>query len=225
MFVSHTSAVAGAQDLSASETAVRQFAPLAARGYDVVVIDPPWPFKTRSPKGQLKSASMHYRIMTLAEIKELPVGELLKDDAVVFLWTTGPLLDEAIPTLKGWGITYVAHFAWRKVSRNGKKQWGTGYWARSCHETVLLGTVGKPPCFSLPSCFDGLRREHSRKPDEFFQMVTERTPGLRRADVFSREHREGWDSWGDEIGKFASPSSCVESSGAAARPEACGRAP
>ena len=142
-------------------------------------------------------------VMTLAEIMELPVRELLKDDALVYLWTTGPLLHEAITTLKAWGITYAAHFAWRKVSRNGRMLWGTGYWARSCHETVLLGTVGKPACFSLPSCFDGVRREHSRKPENFYHMITERTPGLRRADVFAREKREGWDVWGDEVEKFS----------------------
>ena len=206
MFVSNTSALTGVQagdDFPEPETAVSLFAPLTARSYDVVVIDPPWTFKTRSPKGQRKSASMQYRVMTLAEIMELPVRELLKDDAVVYLWTTGPLLHEAIATLKAWGITYAAHFAWRKVSRNGKMQWGTGYWARSCHETVLLGTVGKPPCFSLPSCFDGVRREHSRKPEEFYRMITDRTPGLRRADVFAREKREGWDAWGDEVEKFS----------------------
>jgi N6-adenosine-specific RNA methylase IME4 len=187
-------------------TAVSFFDPLVARSYDVVVIDPPWPFKTRSPKGQLKSASMHYRIMTLAEIMELPVRELLTDNAVVYLWTTGPLLHEAIVTLKAWGITYAAHFAWRKISHKGKMQWGTGYWARSCHETILLGTVGKPACFSLPSCFDGVRREHSRKPDEFYDMVAHKTPGLRRADLFARQKRDGWHCWGDEVEKFSSVS-------------------
>ena len=63
-----------------------------------------------------------------------------------FLWTTGPLLDEAIATLKAWGITYAAHFAWRKVSRNGKKQWGTGYWgaqlSRDQAQQLTSGEVG-----------------------------------------------------------------------------------
>jgi N6-adenosine-specific RNA methylase IME4 len=164
MFVSNTSALIGAQAGARPElaTAVWFFDPLPARSYDLIAIDPPWPFKTRSPKEEGKSASMHYSVMDLPKIMELPVRELLKDDAVVYLWTTGPLLDEAIATMKAWGITYVAHLAWRKVSRNGKMQWGTGYWARSCHETVLIGTVGKPPCFGLPSCFDGVRREHSQ---------------------------------------------------------------
>ena len=215
MFVSNISALTGTQvgdEFAQPEAATWFFDPLVARSYDVAVIDPPWPFKTRSPNGQRKSASMHYRVMTLAGIMGLPVRELLTDSGVVYLWTTGPLLDEAIATLKAWGITYAAHFAWRKISRNGKMQWGTGYWARSCHETILLGTVGKPPCFGLPSCFDGVRREHSRKPDEFYEMIAKKTPGLRRADVFSREKREGWDCWGDEVGKFAPARSIAESS-------------
>jgi len=55
----------------------------------------------------------------------------------------------------------------------------------------------------LPSCFDGVRREHSRKPEEFYRMITDRTPGLRRADVFAREKREGCDAWGHEVEKFS----------------------
>jgi MT-A70 len=93
---------------------------------------------------------------------------------------------------------------WRKVTRNGKVRMGCGFWARTMHEPVLLGTVGKPPKFTLPSCFDGIAREHSRKPDEFYRMITERTPDLRRADLFAREKREGWDAWGDEFEKFSS---------------------
>jgi N6-adenosine-specific RNA methylase IME4 len=73
------------------------------------------------------------------------------------------------------------------------------------HEPVLFGTVGKPRKFTpaLPSCFDGIAREHSRKPEEFYRMITDRTPGLRRADLFAREKREGWDAWGDEVEKFS----------------------
>src|SRR4029077_13579713 len=136
-------------------------------------IDPPVPFKTRSEKGQGKSPSQHYRIMTLAEIKALPVRELLKPNAVVFLWAQGRSLDEAFATLAAWGITYKTEHIWRKLTRNGKVRWGTGFLARSMHEQILRGAVGKPKRFALPSCLDGIAREHSRKPDEFYQMVIE----------------------------------------------------
>jgi N6-adenosine-specific RNA methylase IME4 len=183
------------------------FDPLAARSYDLIVIDPPWPFKTWSAAGQGKSASTHYRVMTLADIKTLPVRELLKDDAVVLLWATGAMLAQAVAVMEAWGITFKTELAWRKVTRNGKVRMGLGFWARSMHEPVLLGTVGKPLKFTLPSCFDGIAREHSRKPDEFYRMITDRTPDLRRADLFAREKREGWDAWGDEVEKFSSASS------------------
>jgi N6-adenosine-specific RNA methylase IME4 len=187
---------------SESQTGLWLFDPLVSHSYDLLVIDPPWPFKTWSPDGQAKSASKHYRVMTLGDILALPVRELLKPNAVVLLWTTGAMLAQAVAVMSAWGITHKTELAWRKVTRSGKVRMGCGFWARSMHEPILLGTVGKPPKITLPSCFDGIAREHSRKPDEFYRLITERAPGLRRADLFAREKREGWDCWGDEVGKF-----------------------
>jgi len=186
----------------ALETVGWRFAPLMAHSYDLVVLDPPWPFVTWSAAGQGKSGSKHYRIMTLADIKELPVRGLLKDDAVILLWSTGAMLAQAIAVMEAWGLAFKTEIVWRKVTRNGKVRWGCGFWARTMHEPLLLGTVGKPTKFTLPSCIDGIAREHSRKPQEFYNMIKERTPGLRRADLFARENRDGWDCWGDEVGKF-----------------------
>jgi len=142
--------------------------------------------------------------MPLAQIMALPVRELLKPDAIVYLWATGAMMPHALATMEAWGIAYKTSFVWRKVTPNGKVRLGTGRWAQSGHELVLLGTVGKPRCYLMPSIFDGIAREHSRKPDEFYDKVAKKTPGLRRADLFAREKREGWDSWGDEVGKFSS---------------------
>ena len=211
MFVSNAGALTRAQDFPAPETAAWRFAPLAAHSYDLVVVDPPWHFKTWSPAGQTsKSASGQYRTMPHAEIMALPVRELLKPDAIVYLWATGAMLPHALATLRAWGIVYKTSFVWRKVTRNGKVRWGTGRWAQSGHELVLLGVVGRPRYFLLPSIFDGIAREHSRKPDEFYGIIAKKTPGLRRADVFAREKREGWDCWGNEVGKFSSVCSGTE---------------
>jgi N6-adenosine-specific RNA methylase IME4 len=150
--------------------------------------------------------------MTLAEIMALPVRKSLKDHAVVLLWTTGAMLGQAHEVMRAWGITYKTNLVWRKVTPSGKVRMGCGFWARTMHEPVLLGTVGKPPKFTpaLPSLFDGIAREHSRKPEEFYRMITDRTPGLRRADLFAREKRKGWDCWGDEVEKFSPASSHAE---------------
>lgn len=215
MFDSNISALTCSQvgdDLLTSETASWFFDPLPVDSYDLVVIDPPWPFATWSPAGQGKSPSKNYCTMPLADIMALPVRALLKDDAVVYLWATGAMLEGAHEVMAAWGITYKTELVWRKVTAAGKVRWGCGYWARSMHEPVLLGTVGKPSKFALPSCFDGLAREHSRKPDEFYHMIIERTPGLRRADIFARQKREGWDCWGDEVEKFSSASGIMSAS-------------
>src|ERR1700752_312328 len=125
---------------SESQTAVSFFDPLVAHSYDLIVIDPPWPFQTWSQKGQGKSASIHYRIMTLADIMALPVHQLLKDNAVVLLWTTGAMLAQAVALMQAWSIEYKTSLVWRKMTSNGKVAMGTGFWARSMHELILLGT-------------------------------------------------------------------------------------
>jgi N6-adenosine-specific RNA methylase IME4 len=203
-FTSSAAGVQAAAHFSESQTAVSFFDPLVAHSYDLIVVDPPWPFATRSPKGQGKSASKHYRTMALPDIMTLPVRDLLKPHAIVLLWTPGHMLEQALAAMKAWGISFKSEIAWRKVTPGGKVRMGCGFWARSMHEPILLGTVGKPRKFTLPSCFDGIAREHSRKPGEFYLLISERTPGLRRADLFAREQREGWDRWGDEVGKFSS---------------------
>ncbi|WP_281015481.1 MT-A70 family methyltransferase [Rhodoplanes serenus] len=80
---------------------------------------------------------------------------------------------------------------------------GTGYRVRTLHEPILVCITGNPTHRPFPSLFDGVAREHSRKPDEFYGVVRRCTPGaLVRADLFSRETREGFIGWGDEHRKF-----------------------
>jgi N6-adenosine-specific RNA methylase IME4 len=179
------------------------FDPLLPLSYDVIVADPPWPFDLYSSKGGRKSATAHYSTMTLDDIAALPVGTLAQRDAILLLWVTAPRLPDCQQVMRSWGFTYKTELVWRKTTRNAKVRMGPGYWARTMHESVLLGTIGRPSKFSaFPSLFDGLAREHSRKPDEFYRLVLKHTSGLRRADLFSRETRAGFDGWGDEHRKF-----------------------
>jgi len=178
-------------------------APLIPMSYEVIAADPPWRFRTWSETNQAKSASRHYDLMMLDDIKALPVGKLAQRDCLLLLWCTAPMLPQALDVMSGWGFEYKSSMNWRKVTESGKVRMGTGYWARSMHEQVLIGAIGKPRKFSaFPSLFDGIAREHSRKPDEFYLLVEKHTAGLRRCDLFSRENRLGWDAFGAEVGKF-----------------------
>lgn len=179
------------------------FDPLPLFGFDLLAVDPPWSFSLYSAKGEEKSPQAQYDCMALADIQALPVGQLVGANAWLFLWATAPLLPEAIDTLRRWGFAYVTRLTWRKVTRNGKVRMGPGYVARTCDETVLVGRVGRPQITrALPSIFDGVAREHSRKPEEFFMLVEGFAPRARRADLFGREQRPGWSVWGNESTKF-----------------------
>lgn len=101
--------------------------------------------------------------------------------------------------LDAWGFTYKTELMWRRMTPAGKVRMGPGYRARTMHEPVLVATMGNQ---AFPSCFDGVAREHSRKPEEFYALVDARFSGAVKADLFSRQARPGWDGWGNEAGKF-----------------------
>jgi N6-adenosine-specific RNA methylase IME4 len=104
---------------------------------------------------------------------------------------------------RAWGFTPQSEIVWRKLTPAGKPRMGTGYRVRTLHEPFPVATIGNPKHQPFPSVFDGVAREHSRNPPEFYDLIVTRTPAaLRRADLFSRETRTGFDGWGNEHGKF-----------------------
>lgn len=182
------------------------FAGLPLFGFDLVVADPPWSFELRSAAGEDKSAQAHYACMDLDAIKALPVGHLVGCHSWLFLWATAPMLPHALGVMAAWGFTYRTRLSWRKLTPAGKPRLGTGYVVRTLHEDILVGAIGSPAyAKALPSLFDGVAREHSRKPDEFFRLAEAFAPNARRLDLFSRETRSGWRAWGNEAAKFDAP--------------------
>jgi N6-adenosine-specific RNA methylase IME4 len=171
------------------------FLPLHQAG--VVLADPPWTFKTYSPKGWGKSAHAHYPCMTTEEIAALPVVDLCADDCVLFLWTTSNFVEEAYTVARAWGFTPTTLGAWAKQSRTGKHwQMGTGFYLRSAAEFFLFAVKGKP---SRPLS-RGQRnllvapvREHSAKPDAMYALIENMWPGPY-VELFARAIRPGWGS-------------------------------
>lgn len=180
--------------------------------YDVVMADPPWPWKTYSDKGQDKSPEAQYDTMSFEDIEALRLGDLLAPGGAMILWCTWPLIDRQIETLRAWGLTFRTGGVWAKRTQSGKLRWGPGYIVRSvCEPYVIAALPGhKLRGPSTPNMIetledavlDGLAREHSRKPDEVYTMIEALAPAARRADVFARQRRDGWDGWGNELDKF-----------------------
>lgn len=172
-------------------------------GFDLIMADPPWHYEMRSEKGEAKSPQAHYRTMTIDAIKALPVEALAARDCLLWLWAVGPMLPEALQVMTAWGFQFKTQGEWAKVTKNGKQPIGLGYILRNAGEPFLIATRGAPKTTrGVRNVIFGVAREHSRKPVEAFAAAEKLMPHAQRLELFSREVRQGWTSWGDEVGKF-----------------------
>lgn len=179
------------------------FDPLLPLYYEMIVIDPPWGFDLYSKEGAKKSALAKYDLMKDADILAMPVGKLASMNCLLYCWATAPQLPLVIECVKAWGFEYKSVLVWKKITPSGKTRMGTGYRVRTTGEVVVVATLGNPKQAAIPqTIFDGIAREHSRKPDEFYELCDRVMPHARRADVFARESRKGWHSFGNEATKF-----------------------
>lgn len=177
--------------------------------YSAIVADPPWRYRTRQGITARTShhttvAEEHYSTMTNDEIAALPVADLAADNAHLYLWTTNPKLygqrkrGELGPVeiMEAWGFRYVTLLTWIK-----KGALGMGFYFRGETEHVLFGVrgdLGIPVEKRLVNWFEAPKTGHSRKPNKFFEIVHHVSPGPY-LELFSREPRLGWDSWGKGV--------------------------
>lgn len=160
--------------------------------FDIVLADPPW----RSDFGKTcsRATERHYETMTLEEISLLPVPA--KDDALLFLWTTAPMLEKSLQVVAAWGFSYRTSAVWVKDRQ------GTGKWFRNQHEILLLARRGRfraPDPSLLPaSVVFAPRGRHSQKPEGVQDMIERVYPDARRLEMFARRRRPGWECWGDD---------------------------
>lgn len=187
-------------------TLIQQFYDLRpAGGFGLIMADPPWSFAVRSTAGvTAKGAGGQYTCQPLGWVASLPVSVLAADDCLLWLWATNPMLPQAMAVMDAWGFTFKTAGHWVKRTRHGKMAFGTGYILRCAGEPFLIGTRGAPRTIRrIRSVIEGPVREHSRKPDEAFAAAEALVPDVRRVELFSRQPRQGWAAWGDQVGKFA----------------------
>ena len=194
---------ASAQRARNAETG-RAPAPLPEGKYETLVIDPPWPMEKSALAARPEKVPL-LDYPTMSETELLAFGETVNrvaaDDCHLFLWATQRFLPLAFRLIDEWGFQYGSFvMGWRKS--HGMQPLGLPQFNL---EHVVYARKGSPRFVDTKAfacCFDGARREHSRKPDAFYDLIR-RVTGGSRIDVFSREPREGFDLWGDETAKFA----------------------
>jgi len=166
--------------------------------YRTMVIDPPWEIEKIPRKVRPNQKEMDYKMMSVEEIKKFPLRKFVsKSGSHVYLWTTHKHLPDAFGVLKAWGVNYQCLLTWIKPVGVTPFSW------MYSTELVLFGQIGNLSLIEKGKRLDfkGKAREHSRKPDEFYELVKRVSPEPR-IDIFSREKRAGFDSYGYEVGQF-----------------------
>ena len=172
--------------------------------YNIIYADPAWEYKESGSGNRVVKS--HYSTMSIDEICKLPVKEICKEKAILFLWVTFPRLEQGLETIKAWGFEYYGlGFDWVKTSKNGNPSWGMGYYTRQNTEICLIGVKKdkkqriKPLVRNVLSVVHSERREHSKKPDEIRDYITQICGDLPRIELFARQYADGWDCWGNEV--------------------------
>ncbi len=170
--------------------------------YQIIYADPPWSYKDKALAGN-RGAICKYPVMTIEDIKKLPVNELADKDCVLFLWVTMPKLNEVFDVIKSWGFEYkTVAFTWVKKNKKSDSWfWGMGRWTRANAELCLLATKGSPKRLSaaVHSVIDTPIEAHSKKPHLVRERIRLLVGGGNAVELFAREKPEGWDVWGNEV--------------------------
>jgi N6-adenosine-specific RNA methylase IME4 len=172
--------------------------------FATVLADPPWQFVNRTGKIAPEHRRLsRYGTMTLQEIMKLPVGDIAKPTAHLYLWVPNALLPDGLAVMKAWGFTYKSNLVWHKVRKDGGSDGrGVGFYFRNVTELILFGVRGKnartlAPGRSQVNLLATRKREHSRKPDEQYEIIETCSSGSY-IELFARGARPGWTNWGDE---------------------------
>lgn len=168
--------------------------------YRCVVMDPPWPMQKVDREVRPAQADLDYDTWTLQDIQDIPLGSFTDDASHLWLWTTQKHLESAEDIVIGWGFKRLVTMTWCKTG--GPQPAGLPQYDS---EFVILARKGGLEFLetkNFGTWFEARRREHSRKPDHLYDLVSRVSPGPR-LEMFSREERDGFATWGDERGKFA----------------------
>lgn len=182
------------------------------RRFRTIMADPPWRFQNSTGKVAPEHRRLsRYGTLDLDEIMALPIPKLSDDVAHLYLWVPNALLPEGLAVLRAWGFTYKSNIVWHKIRKDGGSDGrGVGFYFRNVTELILFGIKGKNartlgPGRSQVNMIQSRKREHSRKPDEQYEVIEACSPGPY-LELFGRGVRSGWSTWGNQADESYAPS-------------------
>jgi len=185
---------------------------LKGKKFRTILADPPWRFVNRTGKMAPEHRRLaRYETMGTNEICALPVSEIADEPAHLYLWVPNALLPEGLRVLDAWGFSYKSNIVWHKIRKDGGSDGrGVGFYFRNVTELVLFGVRGKNARTLAPgrrqvNYISSRKREHSRKPDEQYEIIEACSPGPY-LELFARGTRRSWSFWGNEAHEGYVPS-------------------
>ena len=194
-------------DLAQTIQSLRVFSDSHPDRFSTLMLDPPWRFINRTGKVAPEHRRLaRYETLSLAELGQLPVGDLAKPESHIYLWCPNALLADGLHLLEAWGFTYKTNLIWYKVRKDGGPDGrGVGFYFRNVTEMVLFGIRGKmrtlAPGRRQTNIIIHRKREHSWKPPTLHKIIEACSPGPH-LELFARERREGWYVWGDQVDTY-----------------------
>lgn len=177
---------------------------LKGKKFKTILADPPWQFINRTGKMAPEHKRLsRYSTMTHEDICALPVKNVAEANAHLYLWVPNALLPEGLAVMKAWGFNYKSNLIWHKVRKDGGSDGrGVGFYFRNVTEIILFGVRGKNARTLAPgrrqvNLLATQKREHSRKPDEQYQIIESCSPGPF-LELFARGTRPNWTVWGNQ---------------------------
>lgn len=173
-----------------------------------VLADPPWQFTNRTGKMAPEHKRLNrYPTLKLNEIKEIPVAEACHEHAHLYLWVPNALLREGLDVMESWGFTYKSNIVWHKIRKDGGPDGrGVGFYFRNTTELLLFGVRGRmrtlKPGRTQVNIIKTRKREHSRKPDEIYELIEACSPGPY-LELFARgQFSDDWHVWGNQSEEY-----------------------
>lgn len=181
---------------------------IGRRTFSTVLADPPWQFQNRTGKMAPEHRRLsRYPTMSFDEIGKLAVSEVSAETAHLYLWIPNALLAQGLRVMEEWGFVYKTNIVWYKVREDGgPDRRGLGFYFRNVTEMMLFGVRGKnartlEPGRRQENILISRKREHSRKPDEQYDLIEACSPGPF-IELFARGPRRGWFCWGQQADAY-----------------------
>ena len=181
---------------------------LPKKKFSTILADPPWQFQNSTGKIAPEHKRLNrYPTLDLEKIKALPVDEISKDRCHLYLWVPNALVSEGLEVMKSWGFQYKSNIIWQKIRKDGEPDGrGVGFYFRNTTELVLFGVRGnnvrtRKPGRTQVNIIRTRKREHSRKPDELYEIIEKCSWGPF-LELFARGKRKKWTNWGNQSKRY-----------------------